>query len=231
MKKSIPLFVFTGPFPYLPVMKKSDGKISRAELQKLYRAHRVPIRLRLKDFSSVPPCEYFYELIYCLLTPQSSAANAGKAVSSLKKHDFMNRTLDPESLLGSRDFYIRFHKTKAKNLLALKEKFPLMAQELSSGKGGHELRQWLVNNVRGLGWKEASHFLRNIGHTNLAILDRHILRNLTRTGAVRQLPRTLTRKRYLLIEKKFQSFAHKIKIPMDELDLLFWSMETGEILK
>jgi N-glycosylase/DNA lyase len=93
------------------------------------------------------------------------------------------------------------------------------------------LRLWLVNQVRGLGWKEASHFLRNVGHRDLAILDRHILRNLIRTGVLRRLPKTLTAKRYAAIEAKFRDFAGQVGIPMDELDLLFWSMETGTVLK
>ncbi|MEK9139334.1 MAG: DNA lyase, partial [Bacteroidota bacterium] len=92
-------------------------------------------------------------------------------------------------------------------------------------------RAWLVKNVKGLGWKEASHFLRNIGHHNLAILDRHILKNLKRHNVIRTLPKTLTAKRYLTIEKKFLAFSQHLGISMDELDLLFWSRETGEILK
>ena len=77
----------------------------------------------------------------------------------------------------------------------------------------------------------ASHFLRNIGYRDLAILDRHILKNLVRFRVMRGLPKTLTPKRYLFIENRFQRFARQIGIPMDELDLLFWSIETGEILK
>jgi N-glycosylase/DNA lyase len=88
-----------------------------------------------------------------------------------------------------------------------------------------------VRNVRGLGWKEASHFLRNIGWHDLAILDRHILRNLVRHGVLRSVPATLTRSRYLAIERKFRQFAGAVGISMDELDLLFWSRATGEILK
>jgi len=93
------------------------------------------------------------------------------------------------------------------------------------------LRAWLVAKVNGLGWKEASHFLRNIGHRNLAILDRHILRNLVRIRVIRSLPTTLTPSRYLAIERAFLLFADKFDIPMDELDLLFWSKETGKIMK
>jgi N-glycosylase/DNA lyase len=65
----------------------------------------------------------------------------------------------------------------------------------------------------------------------LTILDRHILRNLQRYGAIRTVPKSLTRKRYLSVEQRFIEFSGNVGIPVDELDLLFWSMETGEIRK
>jgi N-glycosylase/DNA lyase len=79
--------------------------------------------------------------------------------------------------------------------------------------------------------KEASHFLRNIGERNLAILDRHIFKHLKRLGVIKEIPRSVTKRRYLEIEKKWHKYANKIGILLDELDLLFWSMETGEIRK
>ena len=89
-----------------------------------------------------------------------------------------------------------------------------------------------MKNVNGLGYKETSHFLRNIGlGKNFAILDRHILKNLKRYGVIKSIPKTLTRKKYLEIERKMKKFSEKIKIPLAELDLLFWSEETGEIFK
>ncbi len=66
---------------------------------------------------------------------------------------------------------------------------------------------------------------------DLAILDRHILRNLIRHGVVRRMPRTLTARRYLDIEARTEQFSNEIGIPMSALDLLFWSRETGEIFK
>jgi N-glycosylase/DNA lyase len=212
-------------------MKKPRDKSSVEDLQGMFSDRRTAIRSRLADFANVPRHEYFYELVYCLLTPQSSAVNAGKAVSALRESDLLNRDFDPEPLLHREDYYIRFHKTKAKNLLEIREKYGAVARHLSNGCSSGELREWLVKNVRGLGWKEASHFLRNVGHRDLAILDRHILRNLVRFGVIRRIPNTLTPKRYKAIEKKFLAFAIEIGISMDELDLLFWSMETGEILK
>src|SRR5438445_356793 len=66
---------------------------------------------------------------------------------------------------------------------------------------------------------------------DLAILDRHILRNLIRHGVLRRLPRTLTPRRYLDIETRIERFSKEIGIPMAALDLIFWSRETGEIFK
>ena len=212
-------------------MKKQITSLSLKELKSNYGNQKSNIRNRLKDFSNVPSSEYFYELVYCLLTPQSSAANADKVINILKDKKFNVRDIDPEPILRQKDCYIRFHKNKSNYLITVKDQFPLIAEQVNGRLTSEEIRLWLVKNVKGLGWKESSHFLRNIGHRNLAILDRHILRNLVRLGVLRVLPKTLTAKNYLQIEEKFQKFSMSIDIPMDELDLLFWSMETGEILK
>jgi N-glycosylase/DNA lyase len=207
------------------------ARLAVEELRCLHAERELPIQSRLEEFRSVPHDHYLYELLYCLLTPQSSAVNAGHAIDRLRALEFHRSDVDPEPILRRKESYIRFHRVKAKRLIAAKEQFPLIDRELRSGVGSRELRAWLVRYVVGLGWKEASHFLRNIGHRDLAILDRHILRNLVRVGAVRSVPGTLSAKRYAAIEKKFLTFASVVGIPMDELDLLFWSMETGEILK
>jgi len=212
-------------------MEKKFSPLSVQELRTLHANKRDAIRTRLDEFSDIAQSEYFYEFVYCLLTPQSSAVNAEKAVRLLRERDFLNTPTDPEPLLHQEQFYIRFHKTKARHLLTLKEQFSFVARYLMNGSSSYDLREWLVGNVKGFGWKEASHFLRNIGHRNLAILDRHILKNLKRCGVIRRLPASLTPKRYKSIEQKFQRFSENVGIPMDELDLLFWSMETGEILK
>ncbi|MBX2991345.1 MAG: N-glycosylase/DNA lyase [Bacteroidetes bacterium] len=196
-----------------------------------YEHHRETIRQRLNGFASVTPDEYFYELVYCLLTPQSSAVNAGKTVEALRADGFPEKDIDVASVLFRKQHYIRFHNTKAKRLMELKAMQGEILAALSNRMPADDLRKWLVKNVKGLGWKEASHFLRNIGHRNLAILDRHILKNLKYHGVIRSMPATLTAKRYLDIERKFKAFADSINISMDELDLLFWSNETGQILK
>ncbi len=200
-------------------------------LRRDYAGIRPSIRARLEDFARVPETEYFYELAYCLLTPQSSAVNAGKVIEKLKKEDFLGREIDPSAILFAKEHYIRFHNTKSRRLVEAKRRLPEILAALSAGGEPAQVRSWFVKNVKGLGWKEASHFLRNIGYRDLAILDRHILKNLRRHRIIRALPKSLTAPRYQAIEKKFRAFAGDVGIPMDELDLLFWSRETGEILK
>jgi N-glycosylase/DNA lyase len=197
-----------------------------------YKKNRPAIQRRLNDFHAVTRKEYFYELAYCFMTPQSSAVNSAKAQRALMTHNFQYAEIDPEPLLHQKEYYIRFHKTKAKLLRGMKEQYNDIFLKVSNGESAFEKRKWLAENVKGIGYKEATHFLRNVGlNHGLAILDRHILKNLKKYGVIRSLPKTLTKKKYLAIEQRFQKFADETGIPIDELDLLFWSNETGEILK
>lgn len=201
------------------------------EVKAYYTRDKVLIKQRLNEFKRIRPDDYFYELVYCLLTPQSSAVNAGLVVDSLRKKNFQTRNVNPERFLSNKDSYIRFHKNKTRYLLEMKNKYPKIEYQLFFGYSADDIREWLVKNVKGIGYKEASHFLRNIGYKNMAILDRHILKNLVRVRVLKELPKSLPKKMYLEIEKKFLNYSKKINISMDELDLLFWSMETGEVLK
>jgi N-glycosylase/DNA lyase len=202
-----------------------------------HQTQKIPIRERLAEFKNVPTSSYFYELAFCLLTPQSSARTCNVVIQQLKKKHFQKRGFDPRPYLHQPDgVYVRFHNQKAKRLLELRRCFSVIAPELEKPtptmNESRELREWLVANVNGLGYKEATHFLRNIGKNNgLAILDRHILRRLVEYGALDELPKTISEKTYLDIEQRFIQFGKEIGIPVDELDLLFWWMGTGEIFK
>lgn len=91
------------------------------ELTELYSKRKDEIRQRLREFRNVPPEDYFYEMVYCLLTPQTSAVYAEKAVAQFKKHRYREDNIDPLPFLHSNDYYVRFHHTKAKRLRALKK--------------------------------------------------------------------------------------------------------------
>jgi N-glycosylase/DNA lyase len=213
-------------------MKRNDRSLLLQELKDLHRSRRKAILARLLEFQAVPESEYFYELAYCILTPQTSAEHAAQVIDTLREASFHTVAFDPEPILRTPATYIRFHQTKSRHLLKLKEDFSTIVDALRRGDEPHVVREWLVKHVLGVGYKEATHFLRNVGRSGgLAILDRHILRSLKRYSAIRVIPSTLSRKKYLAVERSFIRFSRRIGISLDELDLLFWSMETGAIRK
>lgn len=202
------------------------------EIRSEYRRKRKEIRNRLAGFRSVPPELYYYELLYCLMTPQTSAVNAGMAQKKFEEMKMKESFVDPIPVLSDARHYIRFHNTKSRRIREMHRQYETIHALLVSGVSGAEKRAWLVKNVKGMSHKEATHFLRNIGmNDGLTILDRHILGNLKYHGVIRAVPAVLTRKRYLTIENKFMQFAQQIALTTDELDLLFWSREAGMILK
>ena len=197
------------------------------DLRESYMNKRKEIESRLNDFSMVRGEDIFYELGFCLLTPQSNAIKSDEKIKLLQQKDFLNKDIDPHPLIKD----LRFHNNRNKYLKELKKNYPDIKKLLESDYKSQELRDILIEKVKGISMKESSHFLRNIGHRNLAILDRHILKNLVRLSVIDEIPKTLTKNKYLEIENKFREYSKKIRIPMDHLDLLFWSSETGKIFK
>jgi len=92
---------------------------------------------------------------------------------------------------------------------------------------------WLAQEprIKGLGYKEASHFLRNIGFKGYGILDKHVVRCLAEMGVIKSAKPPTSRKTYLETETRMREFADQVGIDFDELDLVLWSMKTGEVLK
>ncbi len=204
---------------------------SEKELKERYNLLQFDIQNRLYEFSQVPENEYFYELCYCLCTPQSKAKNAFQVVEKLKSLDFYNNPLNPVEILSDKKHYIRFHNQKSLRLLKAREIFPDILKILKMNLSTFEKREEITKLINGYGLKESSHFLRNIGYRKIAILDRHILKYLVNFGVYNKLPNISSKKKYYDIEQKFFTFAKRINIDPDELDILIWSYETGEILK
>ncbi len=224
-------------------MRKRKSNINEDalnEIMKLYHPIKEDIQSRLKDFKLVWESggekDIFFELAFCILTPQSKAKSCDQGVRALVESDLLlegNKNDIARVLRGC----VRFHNTKAENIILAKKKFSKGAglsikPIIEQFKDPKEKRKWLVSNIKGMGYKEASHFLRNIGFVeDLAILDRHILKNLKLLGVIPEIPTSLTEKRYLEIEEKMRGFAENVKIPMSHLDLLLWYKETKEIFK
>ncbi|MBI2232553.1 MAG: N-glycosylase/DNA lyase [Candidatus Aenigmarchaeota archaeon] len=205
-------------------------------LRQQYKERKNVIKQRLKEFKDVRNKDgnvIFAELAFCLLTPQSNGRRCWVAIEKLQTHDvlFSGKVNQIKKIIKA---YARFHHTKARHIV-YNRKFlngSNVTKHLNEFSDAKQAREWLVKNIKGFGYKEASHFLRNIGYwEDIAILDRHILKNLVKHGAIESLPKSLTPKKYLEIEEKMKEFADRINIPFPELDLLFWSEETGEVFK
>ncbi len=219
-------------------MSLQQGNPSIQELHALYKEKQDAIQKRLQEFKQVMQWkdeDVFAELCFCLLTPQSSAKVCWDAVGRLRQQTLLLKGGPEELVPLLKD--VRFGDSKARYIVEARNTFSKdnrlgLKSRITSFYNPFELREWLVENVKGLGYKEASHFLRNVGlGEEFAILDRHILRNLNRLGVIPEIPATITKKRYLEMEEKLRRFATEIGIPMADLDLLFWSKETGWIFK
>ena len=208
------------------------------EIKEIFSAQKNVIDKRLMEFEKVGQGEnneIFTELVFCILTPQAKAKTCWYVVLNLKKKGLL---FDGDtSRIAQELSACRFKNKKASYIIKARKVFSnngksVIKSELERADDSYDLRGWLVQNVKGLGYKEASHFLRNIGlGENLAILDRHILKNLYLLGVIEEIPKSLPVKRYLDIEKKMRKFAIKTGIPMSHLDLVLWYKETGEIFK
>jgi len=209
------------------------------QLLKEYHAKRAAIRERLAEFRALwrePDERLFEEVAYCILAIQTKARASDAAVRDLKANSLLlsGKAAAIARFLRSRT---RFHNHKAAYLVAARERFRTggrwtLKETLAAFRSPEEARDWLVREVDGFSMKEASHLLRNIGFSDgLAILDRHVLRNLVRHGVIRAIPKTLTPRRYREIEARWRRFADAIGVSLAEMDLLFFSRGAGGILK
>ncbi|MBN2406919.1 MAG: N-glycosylase/DNA lyase [Elusimicrobia bacterium] len=207
-------------------------------LKKLYREKKKEIDCRLEMFRKTGDSgdrKIFAELCFCLLTPQSKAVVCDSAIRELVDNSLLYSGSGENIKKHLRK--VRFYNNKARYIMNARRRFTAggrlrVSEFVNSEVDLFLLRDKLVREVKGYGLKEAAHFLRNIGRgSGLAILDRHIIKELKKYGVIRDIPKTLTRKRYLEIEKKMKRFSKDTGIPMDALDLLFWYGETGYFFK
>lgn len=169
----------------------------------------------------------FSELCYCILTANCQAQtcmniqhtfpyNFSKATKKqiknhLKNHHYRFQNIRTQYIIEAQP-----HKNKIQYIL--------------NNHSGLKRRKWFVNNIKGIGMKEASHYLRNIGYQEYAIIDTHIL-SLLQNHQIIKKPKTITKNKYLQIEQKLKKIAQQTELTLAQLDLYLWYMETGLILK
>lgn len=186
------------------------------------------IEKRISEFQDLHKKDnkyWFSELCFCLLTSNSKASTAIQIQSELGPDGFLS--LPEEKIRETiRKFGHRFHNNKARYIVEAR-KHSTIRDITKTIANVADKRMFLVKSVKGLGLKEASHFLRNVGYSEVAIIDRHILRWMKENKFIEEIPKTIKPKFYLECENILSSFG----IPLDKLDLIIWEKVTGKVLK
>ena len=193
---------------------KLIGKLKKSDIKNL-------IDERICQFKSVKnkgEDALFIELCFCLMTANFDAARAIKIQNDIGK-----------------GFLTLSEKDLAKELIRSGHRFPnarakYIYEARKHAKSLKLDRDWLVENIKGLGYKESSHFLRNVGCDDYAIIDFHIIDILVEYKLIKK-PKALNKTRYFEIEKVLRKLADASDLTLAELDFYLWYMETGKILK
>ena len=202
----------------------SISKLKNSEIKNL-------ISSRIKEFSQIKNSsinDIFRELCFCIMTANCGAE---KCIEIHEKiNDGFNRLSQEQLTQKFREFGYRFPNIRSKYITEAIDFKEELENIIKSREQETDIRDWLVKNIKGLGYKEASHFLRNIGYKNYAIVDFHIVDLLVKYNLIEK-PKTMTKRKYLEIERILQDLGSEVSLNLAELDLYLWYMETGKVLK
>ena len=205
----------------------------KREFLKHYASVEVEAKQRITDFEKLSEAnneKLFEELTFCVFAANSSAEMGLVAVDLLK----------PVLEKGTLEEYkervhkkVRFYNKRAEYLYHNREKLKELNTDLRTiiKKEPEEKRQFIKNNFKGFGMKEASHFLRNTGTKGLCIIDKHVLNVMRELKVITKEEEPRNEEKYKDIEQKIIRFANKNKLDVDILDLAAWSYKTGKIIK
>lgn len=206
--------------PY--VDKRIDEFISIKE--KNYTTFDFNPFLDIKSYTA----DIFSEACFCILTANFKATTGIKIQTEVGIEGFKTFPVEKLYEIFKKNGH-RFALQRAERIVNLRnlENFLL---DISTYESGKKARIELVKKINGYGFKEASHFLRNIGFTDVAIIDRHISRFLFENGYVK--PRkTITKNVYLECEEALEKIGEDLNLNQAELDLYIFYIKTGKVLK
>lgn len=220
-------------------MRRDTEPVTVEKIRAAHRERAPEIRARLAEFQAVWQAgadeRLWEELVYCIFTAGASARMGLRSVEAVRA---LLARGDHAALEAALVGVHRYPRARSGYIVVTRDFLRddcrmRLRERLDSFRDPVERRDWLARerSIKGLGYKEASHYLRNIGYRGYAILDKHIMRSLAELGVTDSPLPPATRARYLAAEEAMRSFAGEVAIDFDELDLVLWSMKTGEILK
>ncbi len=209
--------------------KKMNTLIKKISELKNNKGFSLKVKTRIKEFEALGKKEnkfLFQELSFCLMTANFNAEKSIRIQNTINSGFLTLTEKQLEKKLS--ELGHRFPKTRAHYIVNARQYIPFLENVIDSED--YDARDWLVKNIKGLGLKEASHFLRNCGKKNLAIIDFHIIDLLVKNKIISK-PKTLTKSIYLNIEDKLKSIGKLVSLNLAELDLYLWFLETNKLLK
>lgn len=186
---------------------------------------------RIAEFTQIkkkPIQDIFVQMCFCIMTANCGAE---KCIEIHEKigNDFLELSIS-KLKEKFKELGYRYPNIRADYIVNARKKINDLEEVLTNSTNDFDLRDWVVKNIKGLGYKEASHFLRNIGYFNYAIIDFHIIDLLVGNNIIER-PKTLTKRKYLEIESILKGLAVKLNLNLAELDLYMWYLETEKVLK
>jgi N-glycosylase/DNA lyase len=191
--------------------------------------------------------ELWQALCLCILSSNVPYESAQSALSHLTNKGYLRirwivKTPSSQNLIAkelSKPFYLpikldgscrkyRFPNVRARNLVqAARVMFSekLCLSDLLAGHSSEStVREILVDKIPGIGLKEASHFLRDIGYSdNLAIIDSHVASFLAEIKAISlEEVKTINRSTYFELENILQELCKEHNVSLSVFDMAVW---------
>lgn len=201
-------------------------------------------RIRARETHRWREFELRKELVGCVLSSQVRHEMAVATTENLEQAGLLDdgwwndvqdndfglevfRVLSGQRCDLARSRAYRFPKVRAAQLSQARDalaKLPLVAR-LASDRSPRSLRQDLVADIAGLGPKQASMFLRNIGRSyDLAILDTHVLHFMDMHDLLSMTQvRIGTVAGYERAERLAVDYAQTLGYPVGFLDWAIWA--------
>lgn len=197
------------------------------------RRVRGEVRNRIMEFEGIGrsgKLAWFKELCFCLLTANFSAFRSFSITNVLDRSGLLREANEQKLSYELMRMGHRFPRARARYIVAARTRLDEIYRTIPP-LGDHDARRWLVDAVKGLGMKESSHFLRNIGRKDLAIIDRHVARVAVRYDLTPEVPKSMTKRRYLAFERALGPVAELTSLSLAELDLYLWYTAKGVVFR
>ncbi len=170
-------------------MRLNRQLVAVEDIRATHKARGKEIRARLDQFRDVwrsgSDDRLWEELVFCIFTAGASARMGFRAIEAIRPL-LVNGSREDMTLALRKAGAHRFPVERPGYIVVtrsyLREDCDLkLRNKLKSFADPIERRDWLAREkrIKGLGYKESSHFLRNIGLMGHAILDKHVMNCLT----------------------------------------------------